>query len=330
MLDARAVAISLWGPFRRRHGPGGSPLRDGRAFFAMRDLLRGKKRKAAGTPDRAHTQAPRPASSAGPRPARRARTWLSIRSTVSAFTTGSPLPRAGSCVAERLASRVDGRLRRRIGGEHQDGGAGGNSPAGRCRFIRSGFDTGSFLAGSRVRGRASWGSRRRAGVCTSPSSMPQKAPLDFVETAPVAKEVPAPVREVGDGELRSDASAQPRRGARRPPVRITPGRVKRFRQPHQRFDALPAHLAVGRAPQGDRRPLSPRSVVRRRSTGRRRSSSTAWTAARAAGGSVVPVRGCSTSSRAAAAADRGKRERLFGCSDRTACQGAGAAVHGAP
>jgi glycosyltransferase involved in cell wall biosynthesis len=78
----------------------------------------------------------------------------------------------------------------------------------RCRLIRSGFDTASFLAGSRAVGRKILGIPEGGPVVgTVAVFKPQKAPLDFVETARrVASEIPdSRFVMVGDGELRGEA-----------------------------------------------------------------------------------------------------------------------------
>jgi len=78
----------------------------------------------------------------------------------------------------------------------------------RCRLIRSGFDTGRFLRGSRESGRRILGiGEGEKVVGTVAVFKPQKAPLDFVEAARrVAEEVPETrFVMVGDGELRPEA-----------------------------------------------------------------------------------------------------------------------------
>jgi glycosyltransferase involved in cell wall biosynthesis len=81
-------------------------------------------------------------------------------------------------------------------------------PRERSRLIRSGFDTARFLTGSREAGRKILGIPEGVPVVgTVAVFKPQKAPLDFVETARrVASEIPdSRFVMVGDGELRGES-----------------------------------------------------------------------------------------------------------------------------
>lgn len=209
MLDARALAIpSVRVRFVDDLVREVNPLRDAKAFLALRALLREEKRKAAGNPLIVHTHSSK-AGILGRAAARAAGADLVVHSIHGfGFHDGQSLPsRALFVSAERLASRWTDAFVVVSEENARTGEREGILRRERCRLIRSGFDTGRFLAGSRERGRSILGvAEGEPVVGTVAVFKPQKAPLDFVETARiVAKEVPG-VRfaMVGDGELRTE------------------------------------------------------------------------------------------------------------------------------
>lgn len=210
MLDSRAMAIpSVQVRFVDDLVREMSPLRDAKAFFALRALLREEKRKAAGNPLIVHTHSSK-AGILGRAAARAAGADLVVHSIHGfGFHDGQSFPsRALFVSAERLASRWTDAFVVVSEENVRTGEREGILRRERCRLIRSGFDAGRFQEGSRERGRSILGVPEGERVVgTVAVFKPQKAPLDFVETARlVAKEVPG-VRfaMVGDGELRPDA-----------------------------------------------------------------------------------------------------------------------------
>ena len=210
MLDARAAGIpSLRVAFVDDLVREVVPWRDAKAFFALRSLLREEKRKAPGIPLIVHTHSSK-AGILGRAAARAAGADLVIHSIHGfGFHEGQPSAvRAFYVAAERLASRWTDAFVAVSEENIRTGETAGIFRRERCRLIRSGFDTGRFLRGSREAGRRILGiGEGEQVVGTVAVFKPQKAPLDFVEVARrVASELPG-VRfaMVGDGELRPDA-----------------------------------------------------------------------------------------------------------------------------
>jgi len=209
MLDARATGIpSARVSFVDDLVREVVPWRDAKAFFALRALFRGEKRKNPGNPLIVHTHSSK-AGILGRAAARAAGADLIIHSIHGfGFHEGQSLPAHALYVAaERLASRWTDAFVAVSKENIRTGEKEGIFRRERCRLIRSGFDTGRFLRGSREAGRRILGIGDGDKVVgTVAVFKPQKAPLDFVETARrVAKEVPG-VRfvMVGDGELRPE------------------------------------------------------------------------------------------------------------------------------
>jgi glycosyltransferase involved in cell wall biosynthesis len=185
------------------------PLRDGKAFLALRSVLREEKRTAGSNPLIVHTHS----SKAGilGRAAARATGADAIVHSIHGFGfhDGQARPvRALFVGLERLASRWTDAFVAVSEENIRTGVQEGIFRRGRCRLIRSGFDTARFLAGSREAGRRILGIPEGVPVVgTVAVFKPQKAPLDFVETARrVASMVPGSrFVMVGDGELRGGA-----------------------------------------------------------------------------------------------------------------------------
>jgi glycosyltransferase involved in cell wall biosynthesis len=210
MLDARAAGTpSLRVAFVDDLVREVVPLRDAKAFFALRSLLLGEKRKAPGNPLIVHTHSSK-AGILGRAAARAAGADLVIHSIHGfGFHDGqSSFVRASYVAAERLVSHWTDAFVAVSEENIRTGEKAGVLRRERCRLIRSGFDTGRFLGGSREAGRRILGiGEAERVVGTVAVFKPQKAPLDFVETARlVAKELPgARFVMVGDGELRPEA-----------------------------------------------------------------------------------------------------------------------------
>ena len=210
MLDGRASAIpSISVSFVDDLVREVLPWRDAKAFLALKALFRAEKRKAPGNPLIVHTHSSK-AGILGRAAAKAAGADLVIHSIHGfGFHDGQLSPvRASYVAAERLASRWTDAFVAVSEENIRTGEKAGIFRRERCRLIRSGFDTGRFLRGSGKEGRRILGIMEGEKVVgTVAVFKPQKAPLDFVETARlVAKEVPG-VRfvMVGDGELRPEA-----------------------------------------------------------------------------------------------------------------------------
>ena len=185
------------------------PLSDALAYRALAEILRDEKRRAAGGPLVVHTHSSK-AGILGRAAAKAAGADAVVHSIHGfGFHDGQSLPVRSFYVAlERMASRWTDAFVAVSEENIRTGVAAGIFTAERCRLIRSGFDTGRFLAGSRDRGRAILGVPGGAPVVgTVAVFKPQKAPLDFVAVArAVAREIPGVhFAMVGDGELRPAA-----------------------------------------------------------------------------------------------------------------------------
>jgi glycosyltransferase involved in cell wall biosynthesis len=206
MLDDRAAAIPgcRWIPVPKLVREL-RPADDARALFALTRMIRGLRAESR-APLVVHTHSSK-AGILGRAAARSAGADLVVHSIHGfGFHDGQSAPlRAFYVGLERMAARatdafiavseenIRTAIRERI------------FPRDRCRLIRSGFDTASFLSGDRGRGRALLGIPGDAPVVGTVAVLkPQKSPLDFVETAGrVAREFPAArFVMVGDGELR--------------------------------------------------------------------------------------------------------------------------------
>ena len=122
----------------------------------------------------------------------------------------------------------------------------------RCRLIRSGFDTARFLAGSRAAGRKILGIPEGVPVVgTVAVFKPQKAPLDFVETARrVASEIPdSRFVMVGDGEMRGETERAVCRD-RDVGSLFVPRLASRGPGPDGGLRRVPSHFPVGRPSEG--------------------------------------------------------------------------------
>lgn len=182
------------------------PVSDLLAYRALKELFRDERRRAAGAPLLVHTHS----SKAGilGRAAAKAAGADAIVHSVHGFgfhDGQAPPVRALFVSLERLASRWTDAFVAVSGENIRAGVADGIFTADRCRLIRSGFDAGRFLAGSRERGRRILGIPEGTPVVgTVAVFKPQKAPLDFVAVARrVAGDIPGVhFAMVGDGELR--------------------------------------------------------------------------------------------------------------------------------
>lgn len=185
------------------------PLSDLRAWRGLGEIFRDEKRRAAGAPLIVHTHS----SKAGilGRAAAKAAGADAIVHSIHGFgfhDAQPPAARALFVALERLASRWTDAFIAVSEENIRAGVAERIFTADRCRLIRSGFDAGRFLGGSRERGRRILGVPEGAPlVGTVAVFKPQKAPLDFVAVARrVADEIPGVhFAMVGDGELRPAA-----------------------------------------------------------------------------------------------------------------------------
>ncbi len=208
MLDARAAGINgcvfhrvdaLVRPI--------SPAYDARAFLSLLAVLRREKRIAEGLPLIVHTHSSK-AGILGRAAARAAGADVVVHTIHGfGFHDSQPSPLRTLLVGlERAASRWTDAF---VAVSEENIRLGIREKilsADRAHLIRSGFDTARFLCGSRERGRALLGIPDDVPVVgTVAPFKPQKAPLDFVETARrVRAEVPAArFVMVGDGELRA-------------------------------------------------------------------------------------------------------------------------------
>ncbi|MBP2673490.1 MAG: putative Glycosyltransferase, group 1 [Deltaproteobacteria bacterium] len=209
MLDARAHRIPdlrvtlLEDLIREVH-----PARDAKAFLALRAILREEKRTAGEVPLVVHTHSSK-AGILGRAAARAAGADAIVHSIHGfGFHDGQSKPTHALYVGlERLASRWTDSFVAVSEENIRAGVKEGIFRRERCRLIRSGFDTASFLAGSRAAGRKLLGVPEGCPVVgTVAVFKPQKAPLDFVETARrVASEIPGSrFVMVGDGEMRGE------------------------------------------------------------------------------------------------------------------------------
>jgi len=216
LLDARAAALpgcrfvtvsSLVRPV--------SPARDLAALFALWRIFRRLKREANGRPLLVHTHSSK-AGILGRAAARAAGADAIVHSVHGfGFHDGQPaLVRRFFVLLERLASRWTDAFVAVAGENVKTGVRERIFSEGRCRLIRSGFDTARFSSGSRERGRRALGVPEGAPVVgTVAVFKPQKAPLDFVAAAArIAAAVPdAWFAVAGDGELRPAVEAAVRR-----------------------------------------------------------------------------------------------------------------------
>ncbi|MGE5189126.1 MAG: glycosyltransferase [Gemmatimonadota bacterium] len=185
------------------------PASDLLAWRALKSIFRDEKRRGAGAPLVVHTHSSK-AGILGRAAAKAAGADVIVHSVHGfGFHEGQAAPlRALYVGLERRASRVTDAFVAVSEENIRTGVAERIFTADRCRLIRSGFDTGRFLGGSRERGRR---------LLELPGGVPvvgtvavfkaQKAPLDFVAVARrVADEVPGVhFAMVGDGELRAAA-----------------------------------------------------------------------------------------------------------------------------
>ncbi len=185
------------------------PLADLSAYRALKEIFRDEKRRGAGVPLIVHTHSSK-AGILARAAARAAGADVVVHSVHGfGFHDGQAAPVRGLFVAlERLASRWTDAFVAVSGENIRAGIANGIFTADRCRLIRSGFDAGRFLGGSRETGRRILGVPEGAPVVgTVAVFKPQKAPLDFVAAARrVAGEIPGVhFAMIGDGELRPAA-----------------------------------------------------------------------------------------------------------------------------
>jgi glycosyltransferase involved in cell wall biosynthesis len=209
MWDDRAAAL----PGVRFHPLGElvrevRPGRDLRAFHSLRTLLGKERRKAGGSPLVVHTHSSK-AGILGRAAARAAGADVIVHSIHGfGFNDGQRAPVRSFYVGlERLAARWTDSFVAVSEENIRSGIAEGIFPREKCRLIRSGFDTGIFLRGSRAEGRRMIGVPENVPVIgTIAVFKPQKAPADFVKVARlVARHVPeARFVMVGDGELRPE------------------------------------------------------------------------------------------------------------------------------
>ncbi len=209
ILDGRASALG-----GVRFHPVGTlvrevrPDRDLRAYFSLRALLREERRTSGGIPLVVHTHSSK-AGIIGRAAARAAGADVVVHSIHGfGFHDGQPAAvRAFYVGLERMAARwtdsfvVVSEENARLAAAERI------FPREKCRLIRSGFDTGIFLRGSRAEGRRMIGVPENVPVIgTIAVFKPQKAPADFVEVARlVARHAPeARFVMVGDGELRPE------------------------------------------------------------------------------------------------------------------------------
>lgn len=209
MLDPRAAAL---GGSRFRTVPDlcreVRPWKDFRAFLQLRSLIREMRRSGSEAPLIVHTHS----SKAGilGRAAARAGGADAVVHSIHGFGFHDgqpPAVRAFYVRLERLAARWTDAFVAVSEENARLGSREGIFPPGKCRLIRSGFDTRRFLGGSRGAGRKLIGARQDVPVVGTVAVMkPQKAPLDFVA---VAQRVAAGFPEarfvmVGDGEMRPE------------------------------------------------------------------------------------------------------------------------------
>ncbi len=182
------------------------PLTDLRAFTSLRTILVEEKRRAGGAALIVHTHSSK-AGVLGRAAARAARADVVVHSVHGfGFHDGQPgLVRRSFVALERAASRWTDAFVAVSRENIRLGVAEKIFSEDRCRLIRSGFDTRRFAAGSREKGRRLLGVPDDVPlVGTVAVFKPQKAPLDFVETARRVAAGVANVRfaMVGDGPLR--------------------------------------------------------------------------------------------------------------------------------
>ena len=185
------------------------PFRDARAFLSLRDILRDERRAAGGAPLVVHTHSSK-AGILGRAAARAAGADAIVHSIHGfGFHDGQAAPVRSLYVGlERMAARWTDAFVAVSEENIRTGEREGIFAGSRCRLIRSGFDTGRFLAASRETGRRMLGAGDGVPVVgTVAVFKAQKAPLDFVAAASrVAREVPgARFVMVGDGELRGES-----------------------------------------------------------------------------------------------------------------------------
>jgi glycosyltransferase involved in cell wall biosynthesis len=185
------------------------PVRDAKAFLAIRSVLREEKRTAGGDPLVVHTHSSK-AGILGRAAARAAGADAVVHSIHGfGFHDGQSRPTHALYVGlERMASRWTDAFVAVSEENIRTGVREGIFRRERCRVIRSGFDTARFLAGSRAAGRNILGIPEGVPVVGTVAVFKrQKSPLDFVETARrVASEIPdSRFVMVGDGELRGEA-----------------------------------------------------------------------------------------------------------------------------
>ena len=181
------------------------PACDAKAWVALRSILREEKRAAGGDPLVVHTHSSK-AGILGRAAARAAGADAVVHSIHGfGFHDGQSKPARTLFVGlERMASRWTDAFVAVSEENIRTGERAGIFSRERCHLIRSGFDTAKFLAGTRESGRKILGIPEGVPVVgTVAVFKPQKAPLDFVETARrVSAEIPGTrFVMVGDGEL---------------------------------------------------------------------------------------------------------------------------------
>lgn len=184
------------------------PVSDARAFLALRRILLEEKKRNAGIPLIVHTHSSK-AGILGRAAARAAGADVVVHSIHGfGFHEGQPLHVRRFLVGlERMAARWTDAFIAVSAENIRTGVREGIFPAVKARLIRSGFDTARFLEGTRGEGRRLLGlSPDEPVVGTIAVFKPQKAPLDFIETARLVREKIPAARfvMVGDGELRAE------------------------------------------------------------------------------------------------------------------------------
>jgi len=186
-----------------------SPVRDAKAYLSLKGILRAERLGGGGAPLVVHTHSSK-AGILGRAAAHAAGADAIVHSIHGfGFHDGQAVSvRALFVGLERLASLWTDAFVAVSEENIRTGVQEGIFHRDRCHLIRSGFDTGRFLAGSRAAGRKILGIPEGVPVVgTVAVFKPQKSPLDFVETARrVASEIPGSrFVMVGDGELRGEA-----------------------------------------------------------------------------------------------------------------------------
>ncbi|MBI5577188.1 MAG: glycosyltransferase [Deltaproteobacteria bacterium] len=184
------------------------PACDARAFISLRRILREEKRRMEGIPLIVHTHSSK-AGILGRAAARAAGADVVLHSVHGfGFHDGQRKSLRSLLVGlERAASHWTDAFVAVSEENIRTGVREGIFPSGKARLIRSGFETGRFLEGSRERGRRLLGLPGDVPVVgTVAVFKPQKAPLDFIEVARRVRErIPAArFVMVGDGELRRE------------------------------------------------------------------------------------------------------------------------------